>query len=179
MKFWKPVLLTFTLFSAITSAIVYSGCEKDPCIDVKCENGGSCKRGVCSCPTGFEGATCADRMTKRFLGYYAGYSVCNNGAEIIDTIFLYEVPKKTTNLSMIQKTHKYDTLTATVSSNESTYNLFIPDKIATNYSKVYHITLQSDKTLILNSYERDLRTPGDTVYNTCFFSGTKHSFPVK
>ena len=175
MKFWKSILLTCVLFSAVAGVVLYTSCEPDSCANVVCQHGGSCRLGACSCPTGYEGATCADTITTRFIGYYAGYSACNNGAEIIDTVFVYPVAKSLTQLKIVELNHIHDTLIGTVNSNEATYDIIIPDKVDTNYSKVYNVTLQSDKSLVLNSYERDLRTPGDTLSNKCNFLGTKHT----
>ena len=174
MKFWKSILFTFVLFCAVVTVVVYSSCEQDNCLNVTCNHGGSCKSGICSCPTGFEGPTCSDSVITRYYGYYAGYSTCNNGAEVIDTVFVYYVSRSSTELKLVQKNHIGDTLIGTVSNSASTYDILIPEKLDSNYSKTYNATLQSDNTFILNSYERDLRIPGDTISNKCTFLGTKH-----
>lgn len=174
MKFWKPIFLASSLFLTFAGVVLYSSCEKDPCVNVNCQNGGSCNNGVCKCPTGYEGPTCATASIDRFVGYYAGYTQCNEGAEVIDTVFI--TPYGSKNVSEVyveQKTLPHDMLLGTVSSNETTYSLLIPDKIATNYYKKYHITLQSDNKLILDTYEQDYTTPGDTIINHCIFTGFK------
>ena len=176
MKFWKTIFSTAVFFIAITGVIVYTSCEKDPCTNVSCLNGGSCKTGVCVCPSSFEGPTCNQRVIDRFLGYYAGYTGCNSGAQVIDTIFIVQHnPKKNLEVRVIQKIHPLDTLYGTVSSNESTYSISFPDKVAEKYHKYYHITLQSDQSLLMYTYERDARVPGDSVVTQCNFVGTKQT----
>jgi hypothetical protein len=174
MKFWKPVLLTTALFSAFTATLLYSSCEKDPCVNVSCKNGGSCNGGACVCPTGYEGPTCETKMVARFVGVFAGYSTCNNGAMVIDTVWIYDnIPRNPAGVSLLQKLHDDDLLTGTVNNNVSTYAISIPDVVAANYYKKYHVTLQSDDKLTLDTYERDARVPGDTVINHCIFVGNK------
>lgn len=177
MKFWKTVLLTTCLFFGFSSLVLYTSCEKDPCAKVTCLNGGSCNIGACKCPTAFEGPTCATQMISRFIGYYAGYSTCNNGAELIDTVFIYgNVPHQNATVLAVLKSHPYEPMYGVVTNNETTYSMSIPDLLMVNYYKMYHITLQSDSKLILNTYERDTRVPGDTVINKCTFIGTKHAY---
>ena len=174
MKFWKPILLTTAFFASFTSILLYSSCEKDACVGVTCANGGSCSLGACKCPTGFEGPTCATPSVSRFVGYYAGFTTCNNGAQTIDTVFISPVSLKMVNSTyVVQKSHVYDVLVGTISSDESTYSIVIPDKNLPFYYKKYHVTLQSDNKLIMDTYERDYTTPGDTVINHCIFTGFK------
>ncbi len=40
----------------------------DKCTGVNCENGGLCQDGTCACPRGYEGTTCADKWTRRYVG---------------------------------------------------------------------------------------------------------------
>ncbi len=174
MKFIKSILLTAATFVAFTGVVLYSSCEKDPCSGVSCKNGGSCAMGACKCPSGFEGPTCSTQSIDRFKGVFAGYKQCNNGAQTIDTVFIIgDLPKKVANVLVTQKSEPSDQLSGTVFSTESTYSLTIPDKVKTNYYKKYHITLQSDNKLILDTYERDYTTPGDTAVNHCIFTGFK------
>ena len=175
MKFWKPALLTSAFFLAIIGTVFYTSCEQDKCTGITCYNGGSCNNGVCSCPTGYEGPTCSTMVITRFLGAYAGFSSCNNGAQIIDTVFVYQdYPKKNTSVKVIQKSHPADTLHGYVTSNETTYQMFLSDITYVNYDKSFHVTLQSDNSLVLNAYEADYTNPADTIKNSCVFVGTKH-----
>lgn len=49
-------------------SIVTSSCEKDPCEEVVCENGGDCISGMCDCPDNYEGAFCQDQKTPSSIG---------------------------------------------------------------------------------------------------------------
>ena len=175
MKVWKTILLTATFFVAFAGILLYSSCEKNPCDNVSCEHGGSCNNGACYCPTGYEGPTCGMKSTSRFTGYYPGFSSCNNGAEIIDTLFITgDIPNQALTVKITQKTQPGVVLYGTISTNQTTYALFIPDKVDTNYTKTYHITLQSDNKLTLNTTEVDSTTPGAGFVNKCVFVGFKH-----
>lgn len=174
MKFWKPVLLTAFSFLSIATIIVYSSCEKNPCNGVSCSNGGSCNNGVCKCPSGYEGPTCGTLTTARYAGVYAGFTQCNNGAYLIDTVWVTDkIYKFPTRVHVVQKSHIDDLLIGTVSSNESTYSVSIPNKVQDNWTKVYHMTLQSDSKLVLDIYEHDGRVDDDSIVNKCNFVGFK------
>lgn len=174
MKFWKPILLTSVFLLAITSTFVFTACEQDKCNGVTCNNGGSCNEGICKCPTGFEDPTCSTLTRTRYIGYYPGYSSCNNGAEIIDTVFIaIDNPKQNTTVKAWESIHPTDTLHGYVSSNETTYQMFLNSITYTNYNKSFHITLQSNNSLVLNSYEANYTNPADTIVNSCAFVGQK------
>ena len=174
MKFWKTILLTTTLFMSFTTILLYTSCEKNACNGVSCANGGSCIGGACHCPTGYEGPTCALKSTSRFTGVYAGFTSCNNGAEVIDTVFISgDLPHQPLTVLVVQKTHPGDGLYGTISTDETTYALNIPDKSDTGYTKTYHVTLQADSKLTLNTTEVDSTTPGAGFVNKCIFVGFK------
>ena len=86
MKNWKSLLVTICTFFAISGMVVFSSCEKDPCTELTCQNGGNCADGYCSCPTGFEGAECDITASSRFIGKYAGSLRCNNYPIQPDTV---------------------------------------------------------------------------------------------
>lgn len=64
--------LTLTVFSSV----VYVSCNKtdnnssgiDDCANVVCQNGGSCFKGLCTCPSGFEGEFCGTKSNQRYIG---------------------------------------------------------------------------------------------------------------
>lgn len=78
MKNWKSILITFCCFFTIAGMVFFSACVKDPCLDLTCQNGGSCSDGFCQCPTGFEGAECDITAASRFVGTWKGADRCNN-----------------------------------------------------------------------------------------------------
>ncbi len=175
MKFWKSIVYISTLVIAVASVAIYSSCEKNACNDVNCMNGGSCSNGACKCPPGYDGAMCGARSTDRYVGYYSGFTYCNNGAAVIDTIFITgNIPHTITTLMLIQKTHVTDVLYGTVDNNETTYAINIPDRVDSAYRKQYHVTLQSDNKLVFDTYEYDTTTAAGPIINKCTFVGTKH-----
>lgn len=68
MKKWSITILL--VFAAIV-AVIYSGCIKDKCGTIICDNGGVCVDGRCSCPTGYEGASCSKMWNEKFSGRWA------------------------------------------------------------------------------------------------------------
>lgn len=49
-----PVILTASVFAVVT----FAACKQDKCIDISCQNGGSCNDGTCVCPDGYSGPRC-------------------------------------------------------------------------------------------------------------------------
>lgn len=76
MKRFQYVLITALAFIGISSAVIFSSCEVDPCTELSCKNGSQCANGHCQCPTGFEGAECEIKSADRFIGKFAGLSRC-------------------------------------------------------------------------------------------------------
>lgn len=77
MKNWKVSLITILSFFAISSMVLFSSCEQDPCTELNCINGGNCTDGYCNCPAGFEGTECDIPAADRFLGEYYGTVKCS------------------------------------------------------------------------------------------------------
>jgi hypothetical protein len=81
MKSLKHIALGAFLVAGTFGVTLYSSCSKDKCKDVVCNNGGSCNEGVCSCPTGYEGANCETLSRAKFVGTYAGTEICSQGTD--------------------------------------------------------------------------------------------------
>ncbi|MCB0567933.1 MAG: hypothetical protein H6573_32215 [Lewinellaceae bacterium] len=61
----KNVILFALLIGILTGM---SSCiEEDPCMDVYCENGGTCDEGRCDCPEGFTGAYCETELLPKYF----------------------------------------------------------------------------------------------------------------
>lgn len=58
--------------------LTFNACEKDPCSDVPCLNGGICNNGSCDCPTGYSGTNCQDFDPCVGINCLNG-GICNNG----------------------------------------------------------------------------------------------------
>jgi hypothetical protein len=67
--------IIITSICAIIFMVGLVACEQDLCKTrgIKCINSGVCSRGVCSCPTDFEGDSCQFAVNKKFEGKYGGY----------------------------------------------------------------------------------------------------------
>ena len=69
------VTLAITLLCFLT--VGYTACKKtetttiDECVDVACQNGSSCFKGICSCLSGFEGTHCEITTLNRFIGSWS------------------------------------------------------------------------------------------------------------
>ncbi len=183
MKLWKPVLYTTLLFSAIVSNVLYSSCEKNPCNNVECFNGGSCGgNGICQCPVGYENAQCQDKAVTRYLGMYAGTIRCDTRQEVIDTVWIKadtSKPNKINYVWVIWKSQLPKVFHGYVRNQESTYSVVFENEVAPNYVKIYTLTLQGfngpNNKLSMHSYERNTITPGDTVQIECSFLGFKNA----
>lgn len=100
MKNWKVSLITILCFFAVSSLVLFSSCEQDPCLELDCKNGGTCSDGYCQCPVGFEGAECETPASERFVGSFAGSVRCQTSQGTLPsfedsaTITLMESPNK-------------------------------------------------------------------------------------
>ncbi len=46
--------------------VLITSCIKDECGSTVCNNNGVCVKGICTCPTGYEGETCNEKWTDKF-----------------------------------------------------------------------------------------------------------------
>ncbi len=54
----RTFLLTTLVCLSLSTALIYTSCNKATCTGVVCENNGTCSAGVCTCPTGYSGTFC-------------------------------------------------------------------------------------------------------------------------
>ena len=118
-------------------------------------------------------------MRSRYVGKYGGYTTCNNGAYTIDSAFITEGNNGILNVDVRLKSISPKMLHGFVSNNESAYSILVTnnDSFKVNslfYRKIYTITLQSDKSLSIHTYEQDSVSPGLTIINRCSFLGNKN-----
>jgi hypothetical protein len=62
----KKILFSLCAFAFVCTFHV--SCSSDKCKTIVCAYGGTCSGGVCSCPAGYEGTTCANVARNKFLG---------------------------------------------------------------------------------------------------------------
>ena len=85
----KAAVVSAALFFTLAGAALMQGCVADACLDLKCQNGGSCAENFCRCPTGFEGAECEFRTADRLIGTYRGFTTCDSFARLADTVTVF------------------------------------------------------------------------------------------
>jgi hypothetical protein len=79
MKPVRYVLLIAFLIVGVMSALVYTSCKKDKCVDVACKNLGACFDGNCTCLAGYEGSRCDTLSRKKFIYTWNGADSCTAG----------------------------------------------------------------------------------------------------
>jgi hypothetical protein len=111
MRFWKHTFVAVFAFFGIASTVLYTSCEQDSCLDLKCENGGACTDGFCRCPSDFEGPTCKERLVTKFLGTYYGENRCvmdtTEFPKFLDTVQVFL--RDSVTLALVQRSHVMDT----------------------------------------------------------------------
>lgn len=94
MRSFKRFALSTIIAALVLLASAYTSCTKDKtdkCKTVVCLNGGTCKDGSCSCPTGYNGSTCADVS---IFGTWHGHDNCSPSGSIDVTM---TITKSTTD----------------------------------------------------------------------------------
>ncbi len=87
----KTALLSAALFFGLAGTVLVQGCVADACLDLRCQNGGSCAENYCRCPSGYEGAECEFRTADRLLGTFVGQSTCDSIGKLADTVTVFLV----------------------------------------------------------------------------------------
>lgn len=65
-------------FFCLILLISLFSCKKNPCDDINCKNGGTCKDGICECQAPFSGADCDTWQGQKFLGTYTVSYSCSS-----------------------------------------------------------------------------------------------------
>lgn len=173
MKVWKITFITVVAFFGIGSAVLYSSCERDACLDLHCLNGGACAEGYCRCKTGYEGAECEINAADKFLGLYIGDKTCV-GSPIPDTILIYldEYPNK---VKMVQYSSIQDTLSGTTGDYTTEgYELNFDDYSRGNYRRHTSAKLSPNgfqNLTVYNEFVTDVTVSTDK--DVCNFIGRK------
>lgn len=128
--------------------------------------------GICNCPLGYEGEQCQKEARQRYLGVYSGYTRCDDGGYLIDSVMIEKDPKRINYVYVSFKSILPKVLHGYVSNSASTYEVVIPNDSAVYYLKRYSLTLQGDKMLKMQTYESK-EDPADTFYHSCMFNGSK------
>ncbi len=143
-------------FSALLSigafgAITYTACNKDECKDVVCSNGGTCVSGTCSCPAGYEGATCQTLSTAKFIKTWTAPNDMNVASGVKLNAYTCIITQGSSLNTLIIGTGFYDnffqhSINATVTGTTINVPTQSPDG-ASNYSVIGSATYNSNGTL--------------------------------
>ncbi len=163
MKLWKHTLITAVAFFGLSGAVLYSSCEKDSCLDLKCKNGGTCVEGYCRCPSGFEGTECEAQVATKFLGRYIGHFTCPQ--PVVDTIVIWldEAPDR---VGFVQYSNITDTLTAKAEGSFLTFDT----QISGNALKYNRAEVDAQRITVFS--QLTINDPQATN-QTCSFIGFK------
>lgn len=125
------------LILMLIGVLAFTGCSKDLCEGVACQNGGTCvtDRGICDCPEGYSGEFCEippDNL--KFLGTYSvsesfTSDKCGTGTDT----YTMTIMKGNTDTKIIISNllNLFDNINATVSGN----NLTISNKLSVTDNK--------------------------------------------
>jgi EGF-like domain len=82
MKKSKFPIIVLSVFAFCLSIMFLNACSTNPCADIYCRNNGTCREGLCACPSGFEGNYCQAKTSDKFIGFWDGYfrTYSSNGA---------------------------------------------------------------------------------------------------
>ncbi|PQJ09184.1 hypothetical protein CJD36_020575 [Flavipsychrobacter stenotrophus] len=72
MKFTiKAIIISAITTLSAMSAVLYTSCNRDRCKTIICANRGICNKGVCTCPSGYEGTNCETITRQKFTGNWS------------------------------------------------------------------------------------------------------------
>ena len=178
MKFWKHTFIALSVFLGAATTVVYTSCEKDGCLELKCENGGACTDGFCRCPSEYEGATCAEKIVKKFVGTYYGETRCVEDTtefpRVIDTVDVFLTDSVT--LALVQHSHITDTFYGTAGRKDTDLGVTISDMTITDKyvgGSLFKVTAKLDEGKTrLTVYMQETDT-ASTIKTDCNFLGFK------
>ncbi len=66
----KRIIITALSTFLVFTAVLFNACKHDPCKEVSCAFGGTCKDGNCLCQVGYEGEHCETITRAKFEGIW-------------------------------------------------------------------------------------------------------------
>jgi hypothetical protein len=107
------------------------------------------------------------------LGTFAGSTVCDANAPIIDSVFvLPDTFVSPLTVKVVLHTSRYDTLVGTVSYNATQAVIMLPPITVSKFFETFTLTLEYGNQLTVNTYSDDKSNPNQEVQNKCNFVGT-------
>lgn len=164
MTRWKLSLLTFFVFATLSSLVLFSACEKDPCTELKCKNGSACTEGFCRCPTGYEGAECEYKTSWRVIGTFVGYNHCNDLPALNDTLDVRQAAQPNIVEFSLRRNNATEVIRGTVDG----YSIIVPDEQVADYLRRVHAVVDHNQiNLVID------RGYGPGQKTVCNFVGTR------
>jgi hypothetical protein len=166
----KAAVISAAIFFTLATATLLQGCVADACLDLKCQNGGSCAENFCRCPTGFEGAECEFRTVDRLLGTYVGFTTCDSFNRLADTVtvFLKNAPLE---VGLVRYSDSVgagrDTLYGTVQG----FRINIPDIVDGDRRRYAHAVITDKNFTYYKENVPNVNTP--LAKQVCSFVGEK------
>jgi hypothetical protein len=82
----KAFLISLTFTISIFTCFFIQSCI-DPCKGISCQNGATCRDGICDCPNGFSGIYCEVNDLAKLAGTYFNYQMfCGGGASTFGSL---------------------------------------------------------------------------------------------
>lgn len=162
MNFWKTTMISACAFLGISSTVLYTSCEQDACLDLKCRNGGTCTDGFCRCASGYEGTQCEYSVAMKFVGHYYGDTKCDSQPSYIDSAYVY-IEKSPNIIGVVRHNYLKDTFFATVNADATSATVTTVED-----QRSVHVTIDDTKKLTLKVQETINGKSRD-----CTFHGTK------
>ena len=174
MKNWRIIITSIASFVLLSLALVQTSCVKNPCKNIECRNNGTCREGVCSCVSGYEGAFCQSQLSDKFIGTWIGYVRLNGGIDSnVNVIIAPGADSKTISIYNLFKESLLFTATVSLSQTEQ---FTIPQATTgTNFNYTVSGNGYEEKDKYIHIYY-ELTDPSGTT-NTAYFEGTKFIAP--
>ncbi len=130
MKFnIKGLFLSALTSVAVVSGIFYTSCRPSgndgACAAIACAHGGSCDRGSCVCPTGYEGANCEITTRDRYLG---GWRVAEKGTVTAAREYQVAIETSSIDAAHVNLKNVYNYFTVPISAYVVKDTIIIPNQ---------------------------------------------------
>lgn len=124
----KTLFLSAFGFTALSSAVLLSSCNNEPCDAIVCASGGVCNDGDCICASGFEGNQCETETREKFKGiwYVTENGTLSTTAQYTISVDTVEGENKTTDLTI---TNFRNYFTRPVNAYVKADTLYIPQQV--------------------------------------------------
>lgn len=166
MKFWKYPLITVLAFLGIASTVLYTSCEQDSCLVLRCRNGATCAGGFCQCPDGYEGQECGYTAVQRFVGVYDGITQYQGVPSFTDSGVVFVV-KNPNVIGIYKYSNPTDTIIGTISGEEvivddANNNKYARINMATPTQVVFYLNEKVNDSTVITTFRGNLR-PGTDI----------------